>query len=270
MRIVFETRFSFFGKSGWRSEASRDPGMLFDLDRLKDRLAMFERFTLASLAVQSDPEFDHVILSSDDMPEPVKKQLTDMSGDILGDRAKVIFRPYMSAGHAIRDYVRKVYKGHSHVAQVVLDDDDAVSFDYVMALKYQANSVICNPLNTDKATFISFPRGLSMGLKDGLPIWLAPRNVPFTNLGLALVARPGFRKNPFMTSHRKIGQRQANLVVGAHRPFYLRAVHDHNDSRAIASDERLTLEETTESLAFFPFLRGAFDQQAPARKRSVA
>ncbi|MCP5036525.1 MAG: hypothetical protein GY945_02880 [Rhodobacteraceae bacterium] len=259
MKIVFETRFSFFGQSGWRSEASKDPGKLFDSERLDARLEMFARFTLASLACQSDAGFDHVILSSEDMPAPYKKRLTELCKDVLGDRAQVVFKPFMSAGHAFRQHIRQTYQGESHVAQVVLDDDDAVSFDFVMALRYQSNCIILNPVNTDPATFVSFPRGLSIGLDNGQPAWLSPRNVPYTNLGLAMVGPPGHRKNPYMTSHRKIGQRMASHVVGAKRPFYLRAVHDHNDSRAISSDERLDWDATRASFQYFPFLEGQFD-----------
>lgn len=262
MKIVFETRFSFFGQSGWRSPASKDPGMLFDPDRLEARLEMFERYTLASLVCQTDLDFQQVILSSQGLPEKYKSRLNALCGDVLGDRARVIYVEPMSAGQAFRNYIRRTYRGESHVAQVVLDDDDAVSHDFVMALRYQANSVICNPMTTDPATFISFPRGLSLGLEAGNPAWLSRRNVPFTNLGLAMVAPPAFPKNPYMTSHRKIGMRHANLVVGAHRPFYLRAVHDHNDSRAIASDEHLNAAEINAAFDYFPFLKGQF---GPAR-----
>ncbi len=258
MKIVFETRFSFFGRSGWRSPASKDPGQLFDSDRLDARLEMFENYTLASLACQSDMGFEQIILASEDMPTPYKRRLTALAGDMLGDRARVVFKPFMSAGHAFRQEIWQSYKRESQVAQVVLDDDDALSFDYVAALRYQANSIICNPFNTDPATFISFPRGFSIGLEDGQPAWMSPRNVPFTNLGLAMLAPPDFRKNPYMTSHRKIGMRQASHVVGAHRPFYLRAVHDHNDSRAIAGDEYLDEAKIRANLPFFPFLENKF------------
>lgn len=258
MKILFETRFSFFGQSGWRSSASKDPGILFDPSRLEARLDMFEHITLASLACQSDPNFDHVILSSEGLPKPFKKRLNTLCQDMLGDRARVLYNAPMSAGHAFRHHVKTTYRKESHVAQVVLDDDDAVSFDFVMALRYQANSIICNPLNTDPATFVSFPRGFSLELENGRPAWMSPRNVPFTNLGLALIAPPGYRKNPYMTSHRRIGERQAAHVVGANRPFYIRAVHDHNDSRAISSDEHLDAAQIAESYQYFPFLKGQF------------
>lgn len=259
MKILFETRFSFFGQSGWRSPASKDPDILFEPSRLEARLDMFERYTLASLACQSDADFEHVVLSSKGLPEIFEKRLNALCHDMLGDRVTVLYNAPMNAGHAFRQHVRTTYINESHVAQVVLDDDDAVSFDFVMALRYQANSIICNPLNTDPATFVSFPRGLSLGLEGGKPIWMSPRNVPFTNLGLTMIARPGFRNNPYMTSHRKIGQRQAGYVVGAQRPFYLRAVHEHNDSRAISNDDYMDVAQVSKIFQYFPFLEAQFN-----------
>ena len=80
--------------------------------------------------------------------------------------------------------------------------------------------------------------------------------MPFTNLGLALLSRPDYRKNPFMTSHRRIGERQATRLIGAKRPFYLRAVHGLNDSRAIAAAERHAPHEVEGLIRHFPFMEG--------------
>ncbi len=260
MKIIYQTRFSYFGKSGWRAEASRDPGKLFDPARLDARLAMFERYTLASLAAQSDRDFQHVVLSSSLMPERYKLLLRGLVRRALGPSARVLFRPQGSAGHQFRRYLRASHAPEEQVVQVVLDDDDALSADFTAILRHQAQCVLDDPYNEDEAVFLSFPRGLSLGLNAaGLPEWLAPRNVAYTNLGLALVAPAGYRKNPFMTSHRRIGERQASRVIGAKRPFYLRAVHGHNDSRAITSDERLALSAVPELLQHFPFMAGFVD-----------
>ncbi len=276
MQILYLTRFSFFGQSGWRSPAAADPALLFEPARLKARLRLFERYTLASLAAQTDRDFHHVILSSSLMPEPWRSLLVQVSRRALGDRARVIFRPKRSAGHVLRRYVRAHYGNLDHVVQVVLDDDDALSADFTRALRYHAGCVINDPLNEDPATFLSFPRGFSLGVDDaGLPRWMSPRNVPWTNLGLALVSRPDWRKNPFMTAHRRIGERQAGRLIGADRPFYLRAVHAHNDSRAIASDEHLSPEQIRASYRHFPFLEPLFaprlaPAEAPAGTPAIA
>lgn len=257
MQIIYQTRFSYFGRSGWRAPASQEPEQLFAPERLEARLAMFTRYTLPSLAAQTDGDFQHLVLSSILMPRPWRRRLKLAVREALGDRGRVIFRRQGSAGHMIRRHVRASFAEQDHVVQVVLDDDDALSADFNAVLRYHAQSVIDDPTNEDEATFLSFPRGLSMGLDaDGMPAWLAERNVPFTNLGLALVSRPDYPKNPFMTSHRRIGERQAARVIGARRPFYLRAVHAHNDSRAIVRSERRAPGEVDALLRHFPFMEG--------------
>lgn len=258
MQIVFQTRFSFFGQSGWRSEASRDPGQLFDPARLERRLDLFRRITLPGLAAQTDDDFHHIILTSDQLPEDWLGRLTEAVTEVLGARGEVIARPFGSAGHAFRNRVIERFGKEANLAQVVLDDDDAVSCDFVAVLRYHGLCVLNDPFRRDPGTLLSFPRGLSLGLEGGRMRWLERRNVPFTNLGLTAVGPARFRKNPYLTSHKRIGERLPHQVIGADRPFYLRAVHDHNDSRAFAGDAHLPPDEIRETFAWFPFLEAEF------------
>ncbi|HHC29039.1 MAG TPA: hypothetical protein ENK80_00495, partial [Rhodobacterales bacterium] len=78
MDVVFETRFSFFGQSGWKSAAAADPGLLFDPARMDERLKLFERITLPSLKAQEDGDFTHMVLSSTLMPNDYKIKLRDL------------------------------------------------------------------------------------------------------------------------------------------------------------------------------------------------
>lgn len=258
MQVIFETRFSFFGKSGWKSAFAADPKQLFDSDRLAQRMKYFEEITLASLVHQTDLRFGHLILSSTLMPEVWQKRLRELCFDTLGeDRCRILFRPQGSAGHLIKDAIAKNF-GDKKVAQVVLDDDDAVSHDYVAALRMYANVVERDPLNPKPYAFVSFPRGYTLGVEDGKISWLSPRYVPYTNLGLALVAPGNTRRNPFLTSHKKIGERHPSLMVTHLRPFYLRAIHGLNDSRAHKSDDHLTDEQVAKTFEYFPWLAKHF------------
>ncbi|WP_298492143.1 glycosyltransferase [uncultured Maritimibacter sp.] len=269
MHIVFETRFSFFGQSGWQSQAAADPALLFDEARLEQRLRYFREITLASLAAQTDPNFQHLILSSTLMPEPWKVKLREVCFDTLGEkRVGLIFKPEGSAGHIIRDLIARKFAGHN-VAQVVLDDDDAVSCDFVAALRRYADFTVDDPVNPKPYTFISFPRGYTLGIENGKPAWLSNRFVPYTNLGLALVAPADTHRNPFLTSHKKIGQRHPSLMVTPLRPFYLRAVHEHNDSRAHKSDEILTPAQIAETFDYFPFLAAHFPKAGKRNKAAA-
>ena len=174
VKILFETRFSFFGESGWRSRASRDPGRLFDPQRLNSRLALFEAITLPSLAGQSDPDFHMVVLSSDLMPPRFRKRLRTLCADMLGaERVDVLFQPFQKAGFAFRRYARRTFRNEDWLAQVVLDDDDALSNDFVTACKHEADHIAASPYDADKATFLSFASGYSVGMEGTTATWLA-------------------------------------------------------------------------------------------------
>ena len=260
MKVVFETRFSFFGQSGWKSDHAADPKLLFDSDRLSQRMKYFEEVTLASLKGQTDEVFEHMVLSSSLMPEDWQKRLRELCFDTLGKaRCRIMYRPEGSAGHIMKNTVAKLYKDQT-VAQVVLDDDDAVSTDFVAAVKHYGTFALRDPMNPRPYTFLSFPRGYTLGIEDGTLSWLSPRFVPYTNLGLALIAPSDTRRNPFLTSHKRIGQRHPSYMVTHMRPYYLRAVHGLNDSRAHKSDEVLTPDQIAETFPYFPWLAAHFPE----------
>jgi hypothetical protein len=77
-----------------------------------------------------------------------------------------------------------------------------------------------------------------------------------TNLGLALVDPHDTSQNPFMTAHKRIGERHPGILVNSRRPWYVRSVHADNDSRALHDTDLLEGETLAESLRRFPFLDG--------------
>lgn len=258
MKIIYETRFSFFGQSGWKSTHSADPDLLFAEDRLANRFEFFEKITLESLKGQTDPDYQHFVLSSSLMPEAWRKRLRELCFDVLGkERARVMFRPEGSAGHLMKKAVADTF-GREKVVQVVLDDDDAVSHDFNQILRAYATLADSDPVNTRPYCFVSFPRGHTLGIEDGKMSWLSPRYVPYTNLGLALVGPGTTKRNPFLTSHKKVGERHPSLMVTHQRPFYLRAVHGLNDSNAHISEDFLSPDQIREVFVHFPWLEAHF------------
>ncbi|MDU8928755.1 glycosyltransferase [Alisedimentitalea sp. MJ-SS2] len=263
MKVILVTRFSFFGKSGWKSSASRDPGELFAPERLDPRFEMFEKITLQSLADQTHGDFEHLVISSTFMPEQYQARLTEMCNDYLPTQARVIFRPQKYVGKVLDYYTRENYADQDWIAQSVLDDDDAVSVDFVEACRFEAETVLGTPYANDPISFISFPRGFTLGLRDGdEEPWLSQRYVPWTNLGLTIVKPPAHKKNLFNLSHLKAGIRFGSRLAGANRPFYLRTVHDHNDSRARHGDRMLDAAEIEQQFKYFPLLRSYFGGRA--------
>ena len=266
MEVVFQTRFSFYGQSGWKSPAAADPARLVAPDRREARLRLFEAITLPSLAAQTDPAFGHLVLSSTLMPDAYQTRLRELVQDTLGaGRARVLFQPEGSAGANFRKAVAQAH-GDAICAQVVLDDDDAVARDYVEVLRGYAAAALADRRREEDYVFLSFPRGYTLMIDDGAPVALEHRYVPYTNLGLALVAPGSHRRNPFMTSHRRIGQRHPSLMVTGRRPYYLRALHGHNDSNAHRQEKALTAADVARAFDHFPFLAAHFAPDGSRRK----
>ena len=264
MQVLFQTRFSFFGKSGWQSAASKKPEELFENSRLEQRLHYFEHIAVASLRSQDDKDFKLAVLSSDLMPKPFQRRLSAMCYDVLGrHRVDVMFRGPGSAGAIFRRFVARRASDSANVAQVVLDDDDAVSSNFVGMCRAEAISALRLSTNAERYCFLSFPQGATMVLERGTAQFFN-RDVAMTNLGLTLVAASSTRRNPYMTAHKKLTRRHPVRLLYGSGPAYIRTVHGQNDSRAMIKGDALNAREMDQLYSRFPFLQSALrDSLAP-------
>lgn len=270
MKIVFVTRYSFFGYSGWQSPDSKAKERLFDPKRLAQRSECFEKVMLASLQSQTDAKYQLLVLSSEDLPEEHKVLLQEMCHDTVGDRAHILFRPLGHAGTQVRHYIRSQMKGPRYTAQVVLDDDDAVSNDFVETVRTEAQHLIPYLRSSPEYdySYLSFPEGLSAVFGDN-QIDLYKRSVPFTNLGLTLLAPTMSRRNPFNIDHAHLQRDHPSRLIYMRKPYYIRSVHGYNDSNAGVGDIRWP-EDDLETSVYprFPFLKDlvlSYRQEKQAR-----
>lgn len=254
LQTLIQMRYSFFGRSGWRSAVATDKALLFDPDRLAFRLSLMRRITLPSLAAQTDPDFRLLILTSDDLPTDHLRALTETCHEFLGDdRVHLIPHIPTRPGWVFRKYIVENLNTHSHIAQVVLDDDDALACDFVAMNKHEAEFALSYMQGGDPARFISYATGISAAFApDG--IRLSHRTVPFTNLGLTLVTRTETDFNPYQVAHQKVARRFPVRVNYDQRPFYIRAVHDHNDSKGRLSDDPVLHADLPRMRKYFPLL----------------
>ena len=269
MKIVFETRFAFFGKSGWRSETSKNPHLLYEESRLKARFFYFENITIPSLLAQSDPDFQQIVLSSLRMPEKWQKRLSELCYDTLGKkRCKVLFNGWGLAGRVFRRQIPEMFDNDEtvQVAQVVLDDDDALSKDFVETCRLESQTAAASFKTLEDYTYISFPYGYSMRVGDGT-IEFVERLANFTNLGLTLVAPSTTGQNPFLTSHKKIWDRHPSRLINDRPHCYIRTVHNENDSLALHADSTAIPVDKVQEL--FPSI-GAFHKLVCKPKSPVS
>lgn len=254
MHMIYEMRYSYFGQSGWRSKTSADKALLFDDARLDGRHYFLEKIALRSLADQTDGDFGLIVLSSEDMPQKHKDRLQQVCGDMLGDRAHVIFRGPDSAGTCFQRYRKQTFTKDPYTCQIVLDDDDAVSADFTGKLRAEAMAAKRLRPEGEEYCFISHARGISAVFRDG-KMSLRHRINAATNLGLAVVAPTMSRRQPFGIAHKKILERRPVRVIYTRAPNYIRAVHDSNDSRAQFSDDLVQAGQMPAMHKAFPLLK---------------
>ena len=257
MQIVFVTRYSYVGRSGWRSKASRDPSRLLNPDRLAYRARLFEGMPLASLKAQTDQNFKLLVLSSDAMAQEDQDHLNTLCGNALGDRAHVIYRHPDFAGRQMRKYLRRNLKGPSYTVQIVLDDDDALSTDFVETVRQEARALLPTLRGRGDAenyTYLSYPEGVTAFFGADRTDYFQ-RSVPFTNLGLSLVARTKSRRNPYLIDHKNVARDHPTRVMYHRKPYYVRAVHELNDSAPKLNDAALSDDELLDLYRRFPALR---------------
>ena len=254
MRFIFLMRYSFFGKSDWRSAASRDANLLFNEERLRKRFYYFEKVALQSLRDQTNENFDLIVLGSKGMPEKHKNLLLEACNDTLGEkRAHVLFRAPDMAGNWFRRYNKKNLSDTDFRAQVILDDDDAVSSDFVETMRREALWAISDFNGPDPYVFLSQACGVSAVFKNN-SLRLYNRNVASTALGLTLVSRSNSRRSPLFVAHKQLPIRHPIRVFHGQKPYYIRAIHDTNDSRAIVGDDPVDRSQLAKLEKRFPLL----------------
>lgn len=141
--------------------------------------------------------------------------------------------------------------GDGLVAQVILDDDDGLSNDFVKLLK----PLIKKLIQQDTIPFfVSFTRGYGLIHNNG-PAKLYAHSYPFINLGLTMVS-PSNATNILAISHNNAPKKF--LHIKQNRPaIFVRSVHENNDSRVSITErwkEVVNWEEDPNIQARFPFV----------------
>lgn len=267
--LVVVTRFSFLGKSGWKSDASRDADLLFSPDRLRLRLNLFRWITLPSLASQTRQDFTHVILTSKRLPDWAMTELRQACVAVYGqeDRFTILAEPPGPAAIALRRHLSARFPGPL-VAQAVLDDDDGLATDFVAEVRRHLAEMDAMDIGAGRSlpVFLSFAGGygFEVGLaEDGsIEARLYQHSYPYINCGLTMIAAPGDPKNILGIRHQKDPPAHGAVLVRGKRMF-LRSVHGMNDSRVARTDRWKPVEPWRQAgniRARFPWLldRAAF------------
>jgi hypothetical protein len=227
--IYGHIRFSFYGVTDTRLRPNDDGSALarlYDETRMARRFFLFENLTLPSLIHQTDQAFKTVIMSSSVMPDPFKDRLSALAAKLPG--AVVEFSQETRGDYAFSRFMVESagFKGRSPSVHFRLDDDDAVSVNYISRLRHVSR--VLSP-----STHITFPTGILLfpaqpGSPDGVSM-IQQRLL--TAIGLATVNGGRFQKNPYQMMHGNVWTRWP-MVSDPSFPSHIRTQHFENDTAA--------------------------------------
>lgn len=190
------------------------------------------------------------------MPDWAKKKLVDLCTEHLDEsRFTIGFGPPAYA-RKFQAWALKNVAGTDPVAQVVLDDDDALSIDFIANLKTHLTQLQSKgTLAIDSLPyFITFPRGYALSLREKEPqLWA--HKYAFINLGLTMIGTSQ-QKNIFGISH-KVAPKLYGYIRDDENLMYIRTLSDVNDSRVDQSKrwrEIADWKTNQDVRARFPFI----------------
>jgi hypothetical protein len=234
--IVGICRFSYLSTRGWKRTERDDPdataGGLYDDARMRERFDLFEAICLPSVLAQKDKDFIFLIVASFAMPEKWRDRLDALAAP--HDNIQVAYLRPRPMTEAVTVALRRTLgrRNPDPVVQFCLDDDDAVSVNYVARLRREADTVLNSPFADRLPVAINHPRGISLSKQKGQ--FEAHENyAPFLALGLALITDGSIPTNIYICPHLKTPTRIFSIVDP--KPItYLRGLHDHHDSFGIS------------------------------------
>ncbi len=200
---------------------------LFAPGRMELRFRIFETLVLPSLLAQSDPDFELVILTAENLPP----HYMDRLAQAVSVAPNIHLCPVGPDKHyqLIKQAYLSIDTGAAtHRLMFRLDDDDAVALNYIKRLRRLGKTLL--PLQrTSGPQAISFNRGFYVRLQEGEnEVFDACERAPLST-GTALLAPLDYLRNPYRYNHRKLAQ-YYNLYSDVAAPAFVRTIHGDNKS----------------------------------------
>ena len=230
MQVLGLCRFSYPAIGGFQVEHDSiedRKAYLWAEARLEERFRLFEAVALPALRRQTDDDFTFLIVVGDDFPEPHASRLADL----VAGMPQVRIVP--TAPGRMRLVMKDIIAAHKDpdvpCLQFRLDDDDAVSIDFVAHLRQTA--IDCAGLLTRNRCFAIdgsvgyYARVGAFGIESTDPL-----HRPYDTAALAICAKAGASVTIMNFNHKKIPQNMPGVTF-SDRPMYVRTHNDYNDSR---------------------------------------
>lgn len=221
-RVIGFLRFSVVTeshKAGYRSTRDRSVedaiSTILDASRLSQRLKLFQTMPLASLARQTDMDFEIKLVTSTLLPDAIKTELYSVAS-----RHTFISISELELHDSVGDHFRSFLRDGERTISFRIDDDDALNPDHVADLRKLADGVDDRVLTLPNGVYLQ-PEGDS---------FLVQRiHYPNNAFGIGYVSSAG-KSIWDLGSHGKLPE---SLMEQHPRPdAWLRSIHAGSDSGA--------------------------------------
>lgn len=201
---------------------------LYDPHRLNRRMFYFEHCLVPCLKAQTDPEFTFLILIGEQLPAAFRDRLEAVVKTC--PQIRVVARP---EGGNVTDVSRDVLlaardRSVDVVAEFRIDDDDAVSVDFIARSKLIFEGLSMTLLENERQFCVDFIQGLCAVAKPGR-VEMTPVATRYWSCAMTLYLRPGNPKCALDFHHRRVWRRMPTLTVPKPHMF-IRGSHEFNDA----------------------------------------
>ncbi len=221
-RVIGFLRFSVVTethKAGYRS--TRDQSVedaintILDPKRLSQRLKLFRTMPLASLANQTDMDFEIKVVTSSRLPDAIKSSLYSIASDY-----QFIQISELGVHDSVGDHFRSFIKDSERTISFRIDDDDALNPSHIHDLRDLANGVDDRVLTSPNGVYLQ---------PEGDKFLVQRIHYPNNAFGIGYVSSSG-KSIWDLGSHGKLPE---SLMQQHQRPdAWLRSIHAGSDSGA--------------------------------------
>lgn len=239
LQVLGLTRWSYpfqakgFRQSGGSLEEVR--ARLYQPQRLEHRLFLLEQVVLPALRQQTNPDFTHLILIGDQLPEPWRSRIVELTQSI-----PQIIPLFLPEGQKHQDICRSVMLDHidpkcDATAQYRLDDDDGISVDFVEKTR---------DIFGELRTFFDANGRLAVDFSKGFilrstpeSIRMEPVSMRFWAPGMAIFQKADSQRALLDFHHLKVWHDMPTFMW-SDMPMFIRGAHHDNDSHLASFGRR--------------------------------
>lgn len=195
--------------------------------RLRERLFIFQNIFLPPLSRQTDPDFKVAVLVGDQMPSAFLTRIHALTRGIKG--VQVFVEP---EGQDPKELCGRIFQDMRRadadlVGEFRLDDDDAVSVDFV-AKSRQAGQDFKVPIVSRGVAGLDFPSGAYVYFLDS-DVEVRRLVMAHLSCGQIIFLNPKSSKTAIKYRHYRMWQKNLYVTI-PDEVMYLRSVHQHNVS----------------------------------------